>query len=218
MLPIRVILADDHELITKGFQLMLAKQTQVDFIDDATNGRELLQKVEQHKPDVVITDIQMPVMDGIEACRQIKEKHPQVEVIALSTFGDDHFVIDMLEAGARGYLLKNTNKTELVNAIKAVYEGDVYFSKSISNNFLRLLSKSKYNPYKATPKVEFTEKEKEVITYICQEFSNKEIADKMEHSVRTIEGYREKIFEKTGARNIAGIVVYAIKHNLFKIQ
>lgn len=214
---IRIVLADDHELIVKGFQLMLSRQSDIEMVADAANGRDLVEAVKKHQPDIVVADIQMPVMDGIQACRAIKEEHPHIEVIALSTFGDDHYVIDMLEAGARGYLLKNTSKPELLEAIKSVYEGDMYFSKNISNNFLRLISKSSYNPFKEKKKVEFNEREMEVITLMCQELSNKEIADKMDLSIRTIEGYRERIFEKTGARNIAGVVIYAIKNGLYRI-
>src|SRR5689334_552361 len=127
---IRLVIADDHELILKGFQLMLSRQNDIQLVADASNGRDLIDIVAQHRPDIVITDIQMPVMDGIEACRRIKESFTTTEVLALSTFGDDHFVIEMLEAGARGYLLKNSDREDLIEAITTVYNGDVYFSRS----------------------------------------------------------------------------------------
>ena len=215
--PIKIVIADDHEIFRDGFKVMLRKQEDVQIIAEAENGRELLQVVEQHQPDVVITDIKMPLVDGIEATRAIKSRWPHIEVVALSMFDEENLVVDMLEAGAKGYLLKNTHKAEVVQAVKAVYKGDTYYCNATSTKLAQMIAKSHFNPYKNSKKPTFTEKEVEIIRLICQELSNKEIASQLNLSTRTIEGYREKILEKIDARNIAGLVIYAIKNNLYQV-
>lgn len=215
--PIKIVIADDHEIFRDGFKVMLRKQEDLQVIAEAENGRELLQVVEQHQPDVVITDIKMPLVDGIEATRAIKSRWPHIEVVALSMFDEENLVVDMLEAGAKGYLLKNTHKAEVVQAVKAVYKGDTYYCNATSTKLAQMIAKSHFNPYKNNKKPTFTEKEVEIIRLICQELSNKEIASQLNLSTRTIEGYREKILEKIDARNIAGLVIYAIKNNLYQV-
>ncbi|HEX6332848.1 MAG TPA: response regulator transcription factor [Flavisolibacter sp.] len=215
---IRVIIADDHEMLRKGFHVLLRKQTDIEIIGEAADGRELLQKVRELEPDVVITDIQMPVMDGIEATRQLVKEYPYIGVLALTMFNEDHLIVSMLEAGARGYLLKNTNQFELAEAIKAIHNGGTYFCMTTSEKLKQMISNSQYNPARHHSRPQFTEKEIQVMELICEEYQNKEIADKMHLSVRTVENYRERIFEKTGAKTIAGITIYAIKNGYFKIK
>ena len=215
--PIKIVIADDHEIFRDGFKVMLRKQEDVQIIAEAENGRELLQVVEQHQPDVVITDIKMPLVDGIEATRAIKSRWPHIEVVALSMFDEENLVVEMLEAGAKGYLLKNTHKAEVVQAVKAVYRHETYYCNHTSNKLAQMIAKSHFNPYKGADKPSFSEKEKEIIRLICQELSNKEIAAQLGLSTRTIEGYREKILEKIEARNIAGLVIYAIKNNIYQV-
>ena len=214
---IRILIADDHELLREGFSLLLKKQKEIEIIDEASNGKDLLEKVRKQQPDVVVTDIQMPEMDGIEATKKIKEEFPQIEVIALTMFNEDHLIIDMLEAGAKGYLLKNTTKKELTEAIKAVHNGGTHFCSSTSEKLKGMIVQSVFNPYKKRPTETFSEREIEVMKLICQQLQNKEIADKLFISVRTVEGYREKIFEKTGSRTVAGVTIFAIKNGIYKI-
>lgn len=214
--PLRIIMADDNEIYRDGFVVMLKKQKELELVALAENGKELLARVAQHKPDVVITDIKMPQMDGIQATREINQLYAHICVIALTMFNEDHLIVEILEAGAKGYLLKNTTKEEVIDAARAVYRGQTYFCKETSARLAKMIAKSNYNPYvKVRPHL--TEKEIEVIQLICEELSNKEIASRMNHSVRTIEGYRENILEKIQAKNTAGIVVYAIKNNLYKV-
>src|SRR5258705_10066762 len=125
--PIRIVIADDHEIFRNGFKLLLKNQNELELVGEAENGKDLLAVVSEQQPDVVVTDIKMPVMDGIAACKIIKKIHPAIEVIALSMFNEDNLIVDMLEAGARGYLLKNTNKHELLLAAKTVHEGNTYY-------------------------------------------------------------------------------------------
>jgi DNA-binding NarL/FixJ family response regulator len=215
--PIRIVLADDHEIFREGFNTLLMKQADITLVGEAENGKDLVQITESLLPDVVLTDIKMPVMDGIEATRKIIARYPQIYVIALTMFDEDHLIIDMLESGAKGYLLKNAHKNEVFEAIKTVHRGETYFCKHTSAKLAHLIAKSRFNPYKEVDRKAFSEKEIEIIQLICQEYSNKEIGSRLSLSVRTIEGYRERIQEKMMARNAAGIVVYAIKNGIYKI-
>ena len=216
--PITLVIADDHEIFRDGFRAMAKKFPEVKLIGEAENGKELIDLVEELRPDVVLTDIKMPGMDGIEATRQLVHNKTNIKIIALSMFDEDHLIIDMLEAGAKGYLLKNANKNEIIEAIKAVSQDKTYYCKHTSAKLLQMIAKSKFNPYKKTPKPQFSEREVEVIKMICDQFSNKEIAEKLNLSIRTIEGYREKILEKMEVHNTAGIVVYAIKTSIYQIR
>jgi len=216
--PIRIVLADDHEIFRDGFNVMLKKQNHIKLVGEASNGMELVEITGRLMPDVILTDIKMPKLDGIEATKLITAKFPGVNIIALSMFDDDNLIIDMLEAGAKGYLLKSAHKNEIIEAVKTVYRHETYYCKSTSNKLVQMIAQSRFNPYKQTKKQEFTQKEIEVIRLICQEASNKEIASKLFLSVRTIEGYREKIQERIKAKNTAGIVIYAIKTGIYKIQ
>jgi len=159
----------------------------------------------------------MPVMDGIEATKKIISLYPHVSIIALTMFDEDDLIVEMLESGARGYLLKNAHKDEVFDAIKTVYTGDTYFCKHTTAKLTKLISKSRYNPYKPIERPLFNDKETEIIRLICGEFTNKEISDQLHLSVRTIEGYRERIQEKMKVKNAAGIAVYAIKNGIYKI-
>jgi DNA-binding NarL/FixJ family response regulator len=212
---IRVVMADDHEIFRDGFKLMLSRNKDIELIAEAENGRDLVELVGTHSPDVVVTDIKMPIMDGIEATRVIKSKHPQIGIIGLSMFDEDDLIIEMLDAGALGYLLKNADKDEVAAAIQAVFRGDHYYCRSTHAKMMQLIAKSRYNPYLKKEKITFTDKEIEVIQLICQEYTNKEIADKINVSVRTIEGYRLRIQERMQVKNTVGLVVYAIKHGIF---
>jgi DNA-binding NarL/FixJ family response regulator len=177
----------------------------------------LVEIVERLEPDIAITDIKMPVMDGIEACRAIREQFPDTRVIALSMFNEDNLIVDMLEAGAKGYLLKNTKKPEVLQAVEDVFEGKTYYCHETSERLIRLIAENKYIPYRHHPHQHFSDKEKEIMMLICRQFTNKEIAKALNLSPRTIEGYREKIQEKTESRNSVGIAVYAIRHNIFQL-
>ncbi len=134
-MPIRIVIADDHEIFRDGFRIMLKKQTDIELVGEAADGNELIEIVEAMKPDIVLTDIKMPILSGIEAARIIKKKYPTMRIIALSMFDDDNLIIDMLESGAKGYLLKNTSKSEIVDAINMVYNDQFYYCRSTSGIF-----------------------------------------------------------------------------------
>ncbi len=217
-IPIKLVIADDHEIYRDGLKIMLRKQTDIEVIGEAGNGRELVALIEIIKPDIILTDIEMPVLDGIDATRQLRHQYPSINIIALSMFDQDNLIIEMLESGAKGYLLKNADKTEIIDAIKSVYKDVPYYCRSTSVKLARMIGKSKFNPYNTTERPVFSDKEIEIIRLICQEHTNKEIGELLFLSARTVEGYRVKILEKMDVKSTAGIVIYAIKNGMFKLD
>ena len=214
---IRILLADDHEIFRDGFKAMLRKQKTIELIGEAENGEQLIQMAKDLKPDVIVTDILMPVMDGLQATKILSKELPWIGVIALSMLEEKESIMDMVEAGAKGYLLKNAHKQEIIMAIHRVYEKQEYYCENTLAKVARDLVELKERrgePKETFP--DFSDRDIAVIRYICEELTNKEIADKMNLSVRTIEGYRERIQSKIKAKNSVGIVVYAIRNNLFQ--
>lgn len=209
---IKVIIADDHEIFRDGLKLMLQKQSDIQLLAEAEDGKELIEKAASLQPDVIITDVKMPGMDGASATRYLSEHHPDIGIIALTMFDEEEQIIEMLESGAKGYLLKNADKNEIKDAIQSVYEQTPYYCKHTSHRLAQLVAKSRFNPYRHKPKLEFSEREKEIIICICEGMTSKEIGEKIFLSVRTVEGLRMKIMEKMTVKNTAGIIIYAIKN------
>ncbi len=209
--PIEIILADDHEIFRDGFAQMVRKSREISLVGEAANGEQLLQLARELQPDVIITDIQMPVIDGVEVTRQLTKELPHIGIIALSMYNEDYQIMEMIEAGARGYLIKNAHKTEVIAAIQSVYKDREYYCRETHKKLGSADARLPELP-------EFTEKEKEIICYICEQYSNKEIGDQMNISKRTVEWYREIITEKMKVKNTAGIVMYAIKHKIYKMD
>jgi two-component system, NarL family, response regulator NreC len=214
--PIRVVIADDHEIFRDGFRVLLKKQKHIELVGEAENGKLLLQLIEETNPDVVITDIRMPEMDGLAVTRSLQKNYPEIAVIALTMFDEESLIVDMLEAGAKGYLLKNAPKEEILEAIDAVAKDEVYFCRHTSPKLIGLIGQSNYNPFKKNFPDVLSPQEKRIISLICQEYSSKEIATQLNLSVRTIESYRLGLLDKIKAKNVAGLVVYAIKNDLYK--
>ncbi len=213
---IRLLIADDHEIFRDGLVLMLSKQPHLVLEGQAEDGQELVDMVKKKQPDIVLTDIKMPRMDGIEATRYIRTWFPQVNIIALSMFDEENLIVDMLEAGAKGYLLKNADKQEILEAIENVYQNKVFYCQHTSARLATMIVKSKFNPYRKTESIEFTDREKDIVKLICLQFTAQEIADKLFLSKRTVEGYRTRILEKMNVKNTAGVVIFALKHGIIK--
>lgn len=214
---IRIILADDHELFRDGFGVMIKKQPEVDLIAEAKDGEELLRRVEEHGPDVVVTDIKMPKVDGLEVMKRMKKEFPHIGVIALTSFDEENLLVDMLEAGAKGYLLKSAHKEEIVEAIITVYQGKTYHCEQTSAKLAQLIARSSFPLHRKQNKVTFNEREQQIIPLICEGNTNKEIGSKLFLGKRTVETHREHILEKMDVKNTAGVVIYAIRHGLYKI-
>ena len=213
---ITILMADDHEIFRDGFAVMFRKSADIKLLADARNGQQLVTLAEQHRPDVILTDIKMPLMDGIEATRLLTEKLPATAIIALSMLDDEDSVLEMVRAGAKGYLQKNAHKKEIIEAIRLVSDGHPYYCNSTTMKMARRLATTGFGINDQTNKVEFTLREKEILCYICEEKTSEEIAALLHLSPRTIEGYRQDIIAKAGTRNLAGLAVFAIRHGIFK--
>ncbi len=213
MSMIRIVIADDMPIFLEGFHLLIEKQDELELAGEAINGQELVALVKRVQPDVVVTDIEMPVMNGVEATKILKREFPAIGILALTMYGDDHFIKDMVEAGADGYLLKTSSREEVFTAVQEVYAGRSYFCNATTMRMAKMISTT--HVLSRQPKIEFTEKETEIIKLICEQYASKEIADKTSLTYRTVEKYRAIILEKTGSKNMAGVVVYAIRHGMF---
>ena len=211
---ISIYLADDYPLFRTGLSLLLEQESGFKIAGEASNGKMLLDLMRQAPADVVITDIEMPEMNGIEATIALKAEFPNVPVIALTIFNEDHLIIDMLEAGASGYILKNVESAELASAIRTVVRGGNHYCSQTSIRQSKLIAHSSF--YKK-PSIPLSDKELEIIRLICQQYASKQIADKTNLSHRTVEKYRDRIMEKTGAENVVGIVIYAIRHGIYQV-
>jgi DNA-binding NarL/FixJ family response regulator len=214
MKVIKVAIADDHKIFRKGVILSLRPFTNIKFVQEASNGEELLEQLPGTIPDVVLMDLRMPLKDGIETTKVLSKQYPSIHVIVLSMYEDERFVYHMMENGAHGYLLKNAEPQEIRKAIMDVHEKGYYL-----NNFVnRILLKRSHARQKAVPsilnEITLTEKEKEVLQLICMEFTAQEIAQKMDISPRTVEAIKDRLMERFGSKNTAGLVFFAVKNNL----
>lgn len=208
---IKILLVDDHEIFRNGLIMVLSKLKNIEVVGEASNGLEFLKILEEHKDtEIVLIDIKMPIMNGIEATKEALSKYPNLKVIALTMFGDDEYIDNMLEAGAKGFLLKNVNKEGLSRAIKAVSENHNYFSEELLSFFTK---KKKLNE-KAPQQIALTKREIEVLQLIAKGLSNQEIAEKLFISTRTVDGHKTNLIAKTESKNVVGLLSYALKHKL----
>ncbi len=211
--PISIIIADDHDIYRQGFKMINENQkiANIEFVDEACNGVELVEKTKNKKPNIVITDIKMPLMDGLEACRIIRKECPHTKVIALSMYDEPNFIKGMFDAGASGYLTKNSDQQEVLHAIKTVNEGFTYFSKKTIGEIAKVPDGIQYGIQSGVKisNTQFSLQELKVIKLLCKQMSTKEIAHHLQLSARTIEDYRNKIMERIGAKNSVGIALYA---------
>jgi DNA-binding NarL/FixJ family response regulator len=215
---IRVVIADDHSFLRQAFSSFLNTIDHVKVVGQAGNGLDLCTLVESELPDLVVTDVKMPGLNGIKATQYIKKKFPEIKVICFTMHMDDQLVAQMLEAGVEGYLLKSINEDEIIEAINTIYNGGVHYCYDTSKRIVQMMVKKKVNPFRLNSKSALSEKEIQIMTLICEQYSNKEIAAKMNLSSRSVESCRERLQEKIGARNMAGIVTYAIRNRIYNID
>jgi DNA-binding NarL/FixJ family response regulator len=213
---IKVAIADDHKIFRKGVILSLRHYNNIKFVLEAENGQELLDHIEEAQPQVILMDLRMPVKDGIETTKFISKHYPEILVIVLTMHEDEKFVIHLMENGANGYLLKSTDPVEIKKAITEVVAKGYYL-----NNFVnRILIKKAHNRAKSVPSlnndIDITPKEKDVLRYICFEHTSQEIGEKMGISPRTVESIKDRLMERFGLKNTAGLVFFAVKNNLIE--
>lgn len=211
---IKIAIADDHKLVRTGIANLL-KSRDMDVVFECENGKKLVDYVLENPVDVVLMDLNMPVMNGWDATKEIREKNPSVKVIGLSMYDDDLSVLKIIRAGARGYLLKDAEPDELVRAIVDVKNNGFYHSELVSDFLYRNYS-GVDSAKNDEPIVELSDREVDFLKHCCSELTYKEIADKMNVSHRTVDGYREALFSKLEVRSRVGIVMAAIKHHLIE--
>lgn len=212
---IKVVIADDHQLFRTGMAAVLKEIKGITVINEAANGKELLAKLIHEQPDVILMDIKMPEMDGIEATEIVIAKYPNIKVIMLTMHDDEQFITHMVDLGAHGYLLKNSDVRELELAIHKVMKQGYYFNDKISEVLLTsLIGKKSKLETKRKNELNLSKREQEVLQLICDGHTNSQIADKLFLSTRTVEGYRYKLCDKVGVKNTAALVKYAIKNGL----
>jgi DNA-binding NarL/FixJ family response regulator len=214
---IKLAIADDHKIFRNGLKATLEDCADFDLVIEASNGKQLLGMLTEVKPDVILMDIKMPEMDGIQTTSAIKQKYKDVKVLALSMFNEDKYIVDMMKAGASGYLLKNAEPEEIIEAISTVFYKDYYFNEHLSITLIKQLAGNNNSNNPSQSLADFNEREIEVLRLVCQECSNQEIADKICLSVRTVEGYRARLFEKTRSKNLVGLVIFAIKTGIINV-
>jgi DNA-binding NarL/FixJ family response regulator len=216
MSVIKVAIADDHKIFRKGVILSMRPYTNIQFIFEAENGEELIDKLAttEDQPDVILMDLRMPKKDGIETTKYIAKTYPHIQIIALTMFEDERFVSHMMEIGANGYLLKSADPAEIRKAIMEVKSKGYYL-----NNFVnRILLKKSHSRTKVAPslssEITLSARERDVIKYICMEYTAQEIAQTLEVSTRTVEAIKDRLMEKFGVKNTAGLVFFSVKNNL----
>ncbi len=213
---ITILLADDHRIVRQGLKLLIEKQKGMRVIAEAEDGAQAVKVVDEILPDIVIMDVSMPVLNGIEATRRIRDNHPQIRVIALSMHSDRRFVIETLKAGARGYLLKDCAFEEMAGAIRAVMDDKTYLSAEITDlvvkDYVAQLAQNDRSAFAV-----LTAREREVLQLLAEGRSTKDVAFLLGVSVKTIETYRQQLMEKLGLHSIAELTKYAIREGLTQL-
>lgn len=212
MSKISVYIVDDHSLFREGMRLLLSNLDYIGNIYEAENGQQFTDGLKTNPVDVALLDIEMPVMNGIEAAKLAREICPGIKIITLSMYSDENYYLSMIEAGACGFLLKNSNFQEVEKAITDVYNDKTYISIEILNNILKHPTKTNSNLTE-----ELSDRETEVLLLICKGLTNAEIADRLNLSKRTVDKHRENLLLKTQSKNTANLVIFAIKSGLLKI-
>ncbi|HVW97896.1 MAG TPA: response regulator transcription factor [Mucilaginibacter sp.] len=207
--PISIAIVDDHTLFRSGLAALMGEFEELKVIFEAENGEQMQQRITKgNLPQVILMDINMPVMDGYQAAKWVRENYPQVRILALSMFEDDKAVIRMIKSGANGYILKESKPRELLEAIKTVHEKGTFINDMVSGKLVRTVAGGE------SP--ELTKKEVDFLKLCCSELSYREIAEKMFVSPRTVDNYRESLFLKLNLKTRTGLVLYAIRNEIFK--
>jgi DNA-binding NarL/FixJ family response regulator len=206
----RVIIADDHTLFRQGLKLILEDIENVEVIADVANGKELIETVLLLQPDLIIMDINMPLVNGIEASRLLLQQNPAIKILVVSMYGDEQYYNSVIENGVKGFILKDAENNELKTAVNVILNGKTYFSQDLLLKMIR--------NRQANAQISITNREREVLELICRGLNSMEIATKLFLSERTVENHRSKLLSKTGCRNSLSLALFAFRNNLAGIQ
>jgi DNA-binding NarL/FixJ family response regulator len=219
MANIKIMLVDDHQIVRDGIKALLESLDNVQVIGEASNVAELLVKLETSHPDIIVTDISMPDISGIELTKIINENpdYNGIKVLILSMFTNEDFIFNAIKAGAKGYLPKNTTRRELFDAVNTIYNGDEYFSESISNIILKSYIKKAQGDEQADKKEALSVRETEILKHFAEGMANQEIADKLFISIRTVESHKNHIMQKLELKSTVDLIKFAIKNKIVEI-
>ena len=209
----KVAIIDDHKMFRQGVEAMLNDHEDVSLAWGASNSQEALDSLEVISPDVILMDISLGSESGITLTKKILESHPAMKILGLSMHKEDNYIVNLLEVGAKGYLLKDAGSDEMITAIKKVYNGDTYYSSHVTDVLMKHLSKGT-KPSQTGDQIKLTNRELEVLKLIAEEYSNPEIANQLFISIRTVDTHRRNLLDKLKAKNTAGLVKYAMKHGI----
>lgn len=216
--PVKIVLVDDHQLFRKGIGELIGHFTGYEVVWEANNGQDFVDRMEfEEKPHLVLLDITMPKMDGFETARWLKQNHPDIKVLALSMNDNEDAIIKMLQSGAKGYILKDADPTELKTALHDLMTKGFFYTELVSNTLYRTVTEEASGGNRSSP-ASLNERELEFLKLACTELTYREIADRMCLSPRTIDGYREALFEKLAVKNRIGLVLYAFKYKIINID
>lgn len=214
---IKIFIVEDHELFKEGLKFILNESGKFEVIADAVNGEEFLVKLEKNKPDIVIMDIEMPKMNGIEASAQAIAKHPELKIIVLSSYGDEVYYFDMIKAGVLGFVLKKAGINELEKAIETVYSGGNFFSRELLQKAVNMGANINNEPSNKLG-INLSKRENEVLILISKGYSNIEISEKLFISPSTVNNHRSNLLSKTNTKNTASLLMFAIKNHIIEIN
>jgi len=219
MSKIRIFLVDDHQLVRDGIKALLLSSEDINILGEASTGKECFEKIAVEQPDILILDISLPDTTGIEITRQVTVQYPDVRVLILSMYTNEDFIFNSVKSGARGYLPKNTSREELLSAIHAIYDGEEFFSDSISRIMLKgYVRKAKEDDFvsQGSP-VPLTSREIEILKLFAEGFINKEISDKLDISIRTVETHKNHIMKKLELKSTVELIKFAIRNKIVEI-
>lgn len=214
---IKVLLVEDHKILRDGLKAALSGNKEIKVIGECEDGNQVMGFLEKNEIDVILMDIKMPIMNGIDTTQLVVEKYPNIKVLALSMYNEEAYIMKIFKAGASGYILKNTSIAEMLDGIKKVFAGEIFYSLEVANI---MVSKYMNKTIKAKSKNtsitidDLTKREKEIIKLISNEFTNQEIADKLFISARTVDTHRRNLLQKLGVKNTAGLVKFAMINEL----
>lgn len=218
MSKIRVLLAEDHTIVRKGIRSLLDNEPDMEVVGEASDGRETVEKAEKLIPDVVLMDITMPQLNGLEATRQIKKLLPDIKILGLTMYTNEEYILQLLQAGGSGYVVKQSAPSDLIAAIRAVYRGDSFLSPEVSKVIIDEYLKQAGQTGPETSYDKLTDREREVLQLITEGLSNREIADKLHISVKTVGVHRTNLMEKLNIHNTIDLVKYAIRKGIIRLD